>query len=107
MKVSRSGGHEQGILMGFPVSSGIPSQSPVPVGFCPALTPNSGTRVGSDLRSGGMIQLSEESLAPLTLILVLVFIVTGVPVTERERRMVERNGVMVVNFIFGYDLGVA
>lgn len=36
MKVSRSGGHWQGILIGLPSAPGIPSQSPEPVGFKPA-----------------------------------------------------------------------
>ena len=50
MKRSLSGGQEQGILIGTPWALGIPSQSPVPVGFTPALTPNSGTRAGSTPR---------------------------------------------------------
>lgn len=40
MKEFLSGGHEQGILMGTPCAFGIPSQSPVPVGFSPAANPN-------------------------------------------------------------------
>lgn len=50
MKESRSGGQEQGILMGIPWAFGTPSQSPVPVGFTPALMPNCGTSEGSTAR---------------------------------------------------------
>lgn len=46
MKELRSGGHEQGILIGTPWALGMPSQSPVPVGFLPAVTPNWGTNAG-------------------------------------------------------------
>ena len=47
IKVSRSGGQAQGTLMGTPWALGIPSQSPVPVGFRPGGWPRSGTRAGS------------------------------------------------------------
>jgi hypothetical protein len=36
--------------MGTPLALGMPSQSPVPVGFWPALKPRSGTRAGSTAR---------------------------------------------------------
>lgn len=41
MKESRLGGQEHGILTPL-----MPSQSPVPVGLVPALTPNWGTSAG-------------------------------------------------------------
>jgi hypothetical protein len=53
MKEVRSGGHEQGILMGTPWALGMPSQSPVPVGFRPAARPNSGTKAGFTLDAAG------------------------------------------------------
>jgi len=53
MKDSRSGGQEQGILMGTPCAFGMPSQSPVPVGFKPAARPNCGTRAGSTPPAAG------------------------------------------------------
>lgn len=56
MKVSRSGGHTQGIRTGLPLAPVIPSQSPVPVGLSPASSPNSGIkaeltsrRIGADV----------------------------------------------------------
>jgi hypothetical protein len=48
-----SGGHEHGILTTWPAAFVIPSQSPVPVGFTPAWTPNAGTSAGSTLRFTG------------------------------------------------------
>jgi hypothetical protein len=47
MKESRLGGQEQGILIPL-----MPSQSPVPVGLTPGLTPNWGTRLGSTPPAG-------------------------------------------------------
>jgi hypothetical protein len=45
MKEARLGGQEQGILIPL-----IPSQSPVPVGLVPGLTPNWGTKAGLTAR---------------------------------------------------------
>ncbi len=53
MKVSRSGGHTQGIKTGLPLAPVIPSQSPVPVGFIPASSPNSGIKAGLTSRRIG------------------------------------------------------
>jgi len=47
MKLSRSGGQEQGIKTGWPFAPLMPSQLPVPLGFWPAVTPNSGTSAAS------------------------------------------------------------
>jgi len=61
MKVLRSGGQEHGIKMGWPFGPSIPSQLPVPLGFTPAVTPNSGTREAStrpgvvDATGGGVL----------------------------------------------------
>ena len=44
MNAERSGGQEQGILIGRPLGPVTPSQSPVPVGFKPLTRPRSGAR---------------------------------------------------------------
>ncbi len=54
MKVSRSGGHVQGIKIGLPLGPVIPSQSPVGVGLTPASTPNSGIKAGLTSRRRGV-----------------------------------------------------
>jgi hypothetical protein len=58
MNALRSGGQVHGILIPL-----TPSQSPVPVGFTPALTPNCGTRAGFTSRFIGTAKAEDAEMS--------------------------------------------